>query len=167
MRGLFSQDDQLSSRELTEISCGLTILSFTVLILLYTFVVLCCTFYERNLRCGRTLGIHLPTGSPRYTPFLLPDFVFPYHHLLVYLNFDIINESEIVRKASRKHAPLLQTISPVGTGMFEGSFKWSKIFSVLIPADGFWVGRMTQSSCWKWSPLVCRWHYGVCSILLC
>src|SRR5437588_8979311 len=67
MRGLFSQDDQLSSRELTEISCGLTILSFTVLILLYTFVVLCCTFYERNLRCGRTLGIHLPTGSPRYT----------------------------------------------------------------------------------------------------
>src|SRR5437588_9636585 len=69
MRGLFSQDDQLSSRELTEISCGLTILSFTVLILLYTFVVLCCTFYERNLRCGRTLGIHLPTGSPRYTTF--------------------------------------------------------------------------------------------------
>src|SRR5437588_195599 len=66
MRGLFSQDDQLSSRELTEISCDLTILSFTVLILLYTFVVLCCTFYERNLRCGRPLGIHLPTGSLRY-----------------------------------------------------------------------------------------------------
>src|SRR5205807_3135604 len=111
--------------------------------------------------------IVLPPICQDRPPFLLQDFVFLNHHFLVYLGFDIISESEIVRKAPRKHPALLQTVSPVGTGTFKGGLKRSKICSVLITADGFWVGRTTQSSCWKRSPLVCRRHYEVCSILLC
>src|SRR5437588_8595653 len=103
--------------------------------------------------------IVLPPICQDRPPFLLQDFVFLNHHLLVHLSFDIITKSEIVMKAPRKHPALLQTVSPISVGTFEGGLKQSKICSVLIPADGFWVERTSQSSYWKRSPLVCRWHY--------